>query len=145
MAGNRGRAKRARIQHDYAVRHADQIVAQTTSQCQGLQQYFQRNGTLIRNPIDTRLTDDALLQYRSHVLWVGRADNDSKRADVCFELARRCPEVPFRVVMNGGDPHLLEQLLTTKPDNVQVDTFVPLHEVERLYQNRSRAHQYLGE
>lgn len=127
------KARRQRIQHNYAIQHADEVVVQTETQLRDLEQRFRRSGTVIRNPIDTRIHDDELLQFRSHVLWVGRADQDSKRADLCFELAKSCPDIPFHVVMNGGDQTLLRKLLESKPANVQVDTYVPLDEIERLY------------
>ena len=81
------------------------------------------------------MAEDDLQTERSHVLWVGRADTDSKRADLCFELAARCPRIPFRVVINGGDPVLLKELMATKSENVQLDTSVPLDEIDRLYRS----------
>lgn len=131
--GPSGRQKRVRILHDYAIRFADQVMVQTEAQLEQLQKNYRRTGTLLRNPIDTRIHDDELLEYRSHVLWVGRADTDSKRADLCLELARQSPQTPFRMVINGGREELLKEWMETKPSNVTIDTFVPLSEVERLY------------
>ena len=131
------RELRRQQHHRFAIENADAIVVQTETQRQQLERNFGRDGTLIRNPIDTHVAEDALLHYRRHVLWVGRADQDSKRADICFELARICPEVPFHVVMNGGDAQFLQTLMAQKPDNVSVDTFVPLERIEELYATAS--------
>ncbi len=131
------KGKRQRIQHRYALLNADEIVVQTKSQLADLQNKFGRRGILIRNPIDTEIGDDDLLHFRTHVLWIGRADRDSKRADVCFELARRCPEIPFRVVINGGDEAFLKQLLSQVPNNMDVETHVPFDEIESLYKTAS--------
>ena len=137
IAGRRGKRKRDRIQHNYAIRFADELIVQTTTQREQVNEHYDREATLIRNPINIAVHEDDLLQHRSHVLWVGRADTDSKRADLCFELARQRPEVPFRVVMNGGDHSVLQTLMASKPSNVEVDTFVPLSEVEQLYRTAS--------
>lgn len=131
------KGKRQRTQHRYALLKADRIVVQTETQLADLQRRFSRQGTLIKNPIDTHIADDDLLHFRTHVLWIGRADRDSKRADVCFDLARRCPEIPFHVVMNGGDEKLLQQLLTDIPYNMDVETHVPLDKIESLYKTAS--------
>lgn len=131
----RGSAKKRREthQHHYAIRHADQIIVQTEFQQRELLARFDRESVLVRNPIDTSIAAEDLRQPRVHVLWVGRADSDSKRADICFELARHLPNVPFRIVMNDDCRQLGEQLRRDLPANVTLERQVPLEEIESRF------------
>ena len=131
-----GRNARHQANHQYAIVNADQVVVQTEHQQEMLRRHFGRDGVLIRNPIDLQ---DSIQgdRPRTHVLWVGRADTDSKRADVCFRIARQCPDVPFRVVIHGGSESLLDELLADKPPNVTVDQQVRLGEIESMFASAS--------
>lgn len=131
-----GQRARHHANHSYAIMNADQIVVQTEFQRDKLRHHFGREGVLIRNPIDLQPVHE-LDQPNTHVLWVGRADVDSKRADVCFRIARQCPDVPFRVVIHGGAPALLDRLLAERPPNVVVHQQVPFHEIESLFATAS--------
>jgi glycosyltransferase involved in cell wall biosynthesis len=92
----------------------------------------------IRNPIDTRLAPDegiVPMTERKHVLWIGRADRDCKRADLCLQLAAECPEVPFLAVMNPQDSATELQLLASRPPNVTILPRIPWRQTDRLYRH----------
>jgi len=122
--------------HHYAIRYADLIVVQTKYQKQKLLERFGRESVLIRNPIDTQIAS-GLDVTRQHVLWVGRSDRDSKRADICFSLARKCPKIPFVIVMNDSSPDVYRDLTETLPQNVTLHRHVPLNQIETLFATAS--------
>ena len=130
-----GKAKQRRRENgrEFALRHASQIVVQTEYQQTELLKNFGLPSQLIRNPIDCAISPEALQQNRKHVLWVGRADTDSKRADLCLELAKSCPDVAFRMVMNDADSNLGRKLQNDCPSNVTIEQHVPFGEIDRLY------------
>ena len=130
-----GSAKKRREiqQHHYAIRNADQIVVQTEFQQHALLVRFGRESVLVRNPIDISVTAEDVRRPRTHVLWVGRADSDSKRADICFELARQLPNIPFRIIMNDDCREVGERLRRNLPKSVTLERHVPLDEIESRF------------
>jgi glycosyltransferase involved in cell wall biosynthesis len=113
---------RHRRWHRYALDQADLIVAQTRFQQLCVADYG-RPVELVRNPIDTQLPPGERIRpidARTHVLWVGRADTNCKRADLCLQLAARCPAVPFVAVMNPHDPRTFAQLQAACPANARI-------------------------
>jgi glycosyltransferase involved in cell wall biosynthesis len=127
---------RTLARHRYAIAHADLVVAQTDRQ----RQLVASTGVpviRIRNPIDTRVSecDPQPPETRRYVLWVGRADTDCKRADLCWQLARNCPEVPFVAVMNPQSPELTESLRQSVPPNVRLIERVSWEASDALYRD----------
>jgi glycosyltransferase involved in cell wall biosynthesis len=96
---------------------------------------------LIRNPIQLRHVPcdegwfPAARRTSPYVLWVGRADRFSKRGDLCLELARRCPEQSFVVVMNRGDRSEFDELTRDLPPNVLFYERVAPDKIETLYRH----------
>lgn len=134
-----GRSKTRLIEaRDFAFQAADQIVVQNEEQYGKVFDQFGRTPVLIRNPVNLQpqlgihqLPDSVPDRF---VLWVGRADTSLKRADRCIEIARRCPEVDFVVLMNRVDEACFDQLVSDLPQNVTVIEHIPFHLVEQLYQ-----------
>jgi hypothetical protein len=120
--------------HRFAILHADLIVAQTELQ-RSCVAPLGRPVVQIRNPLDTRLPAGQPLSMmaRKYVLWVGRADTDCKRADLCWELARACPQVPFVAVMNPQAPGVTAQLKMAAPANVRLIEHVAWEASDALY------------
>ena len=90
----------------YALRHADLIVSQTKKQQSALKQWLGRDSVVI--PSCRPVADSAVQALRPsrpvgrpRILWVGRLI-ECKRAELCLDLAQRCPEVLFDIV---GDPN----------------------------------------
>jgi glycosyltransferase involved in cell wall biosynthesis len=126
---------RHRCRHHYAIERADLVVAQTQRQHDWVRQAG-RPVVLIRNPIDTSTACPiAPMANRKYVLWVGRADTNCKRADICLQLAAHCPDVPFLMVMNPQDPRAARQLRTCVPSNVKVLPRVAWPQSESLFQD----------
>ncbi len=120
--------------HRFALLHADLVVAQTELQREAVARAGQQV-VLIRNPIDTRLPAGRPLplDQRPYVLWVGRADADCKRADLCWQLAVSCPEVPLVAILNRQDDRLAKRLMSRVPPNLRVVSQVAWRDSESLY------------
>lgn len=125
---------RTHKRHRDAILSANLVVAQTLRQKQLVEDAGQ-HAVLIRNPIDTRVDHQTWkpLERRSHVLWVGRADTDCKRADLLIELARQCPQVQFCAVMNPTRPEVTKTLCEAMPENVRRIERVTWEESDSLY------------
>lgn len=116
------------------LQEADAIIAQTPEQQTMLRERFGRESTIIANPIDADEWDSGLTTpphpadtagLSRYALWIGRADAVHKRPQLCIELARLCPEIPFLLIMNPRDPRLDAELRRAAPPNVRFVTSVP--------------------
>lgn len=125
----------------WIIDHADQILCQTESQQELLQTRFQRTGDIVHNPIDMDEWDhrlDEALRAETDVpspyaLWIGRADAEHKRPEVLLDLARKCPDVPFLMVMNPRDPVIEKQIRQSAPQNVKIIDRVPFGRMPEVY------------
>jgi len=116
-----------------ALSRASAVMVQTEEQRELLERRIGREGVLIRNPIDL----ETLAPERPggpFALWVGRADSVQKRPDLCLELARGAPEIPFLMIMNRGmEQGLFEKLEASAPENVEIVERVSFTEVEGYF------------
>jgi glycosyltransferase involved in cell wall biosynthesis len=121
----------------FGLTQADHVVAQTTYQVDQLARHYGRHAALIRNPVDLSRPPRAVGSSRgAYALWIGRAgepDVIHKRPELCWALARQCPEVPVLAVLNASSPVQFAQLLADKPANVRVVQRVPYAESAELY------------
>ena len=126
----------------YALTHADAIVAQTVQQQDWLRDRFGRSSTVIANPIDLAAWDTGirtapplpeLAGLTNYALWIGRADADSKRPLLCVEIARRCPETPFVLILNPRDAEVERQVRATAPPNVHIVSRVPFAQMPAVF------------
>ena len=101
-----------------ALSTADCIVLQTEDQALILRERFGRAGVVLRNPVV--IPAEPLPAEGRYVLWIGRADLTHKRSDLLLELARRCPQIPFRAVMGSWQPGVLEAHLAKLPPNLHL-------------------------
>jgi glycosyltransferase involved in cell wall biosynthesis len=118
----------------WTIQNADDIFCQTPSQQQRLLERFQREGTVIRNPIDLDEWDrlaaepipvDLTLGLKRYALWVGRAEGVHKRPLLLLDVARKCPEVDFLMILNRRDDALEAQVRRDAPANVHIVERVP--------------------
>ena len=126
----------------FVLREADAIIAQTDRQRRLLAKRFGRLSTVVVNPFDaadwdarTPATHDpgrsaGLSRY---VLWIGRTDEFHKRPRLLFEVAHRCPEVDFLMVLEVSNPELATALAAERPPNVRVVGPVPFGEMPALF------------
>ncbi len=121
----------------HALHYADQIVVQTERQREQLHERFGRDGVLIRNPLPQPAAGAVPKELRDQpcpfVLWVGRAERANKRPELCVELARRCPHVPFVAVMNRSDNALFRELCAAAPANLRIIESVPFDQIDAYF------------
>ena len=127
----------------YTLQHAHLVVAQTPFQQSQLQQSLGIASVLIRNPIDLSTPaaggETAGINRRrdalAPILWVGRADTFSKRADLCLQLAACCPQYRFQMIMNNHDQETFDQIQRAAGPNVQIIEQVPFDQIESNFRN----------
>lgn len=122
----------------YSLRNAHAIIAQTEHQSAELRRLAGVHSVVIRNPIETCKTDDAARPGETqgaYVLWVGRSDNNSKRADLALEVASRCPMRRFVLIMNRHDGRLFEEYCRNCPGNVTIVPHVPWRRMDHFYRH----------
>ncbi len=91
--------------------------------------------TFIPNPVNTNLfhPGESPLSERRGVLWIGRADRFHKRPLMAIEIAKRCPDIPFILIVNPSDDAIRQEIINMKPPNVTLEDFVPSAEMpERM-------------
>jgi glycosyltransferase involved in cell wall biosynthesis len=93
---------RERLLYRYGLRSADLLISQTQAQQEALLRSFGHESIVLPMPIESPEGVDAaakaVIEVDSHhVLWVGRII-ETKRLELLFKVARRCPDVKFDVV-----------------------------------------------
>ena len=122
----------------YAIENADHIFVQTERQQQLLLERFDRQGEIIRNPVDISTGDPGRWPDRSTrnaILWIGRAEPYNKRPLHFLELARQCPDLPFVMIANKTDADVYNTLLRERPDNLTIIERVPHSEIWDYYRH----------
>lgn len=116
----------------FALKNANHIVVQTQSQSELLRNRFGRSADVLPNPISmaTSFGNHA----GDYVLWIGRTDTFHKQPSLCLELAKRCPKIKFLMILNNTDSQIFQNILETKPTNVDVIESVPFHEMSKYFQ-----------
>jgi glycosyltransferase involved in cell wall biosynthesis len=125
----------------YSLAHADHVVVQTARQQEQLRRLIGREATLIRSPVDLEAVPatTSCVPFSRFAMWIGRAERQSlseKRPEMCLELARRCPDIPFLAVMNPVDLGRYAELQASKPANLTMMEHVPFSEIDSYF-NRS--------
>ena len=106
---------------------ADGLICQTEWQRDRAEQLLHRESLVIPNPIDGERfrVGDSLPASRPEVLWIGRYDRHHKRPLLAVEVARLCPDVRFRFVINRGDPAVEVEFRQNCPPNVRIADYIP--------------------
>lgn len=123
------------------IKAADALVVQNPTQQRDCLAQFGRSSSIV--PSCHELADGAGADPRGYALWVGSI-KALKRPELMLELARRLPQVRFRLV-GGGDAALTAQLQAAARElpNLELAGFVPYalvdHEFDgaRLFINTS--------
>jgi glycosyltransferase involved in cell wall biosynthesis len=117
----------------YAIEEADIHCVQNERQAQILAEHYQRESTIIKNPInlDHRLQP---VSSKGDVLWVGKSDS-IKRPEIILELATRLPMLKFTLIMtfSNKDIHLQSVKKSKALPNVNICPFVPYNEIESYF------------
>lgn len=126
----------------FSLTQADAVFCQTAEQQMMLRDRFGREGVVIPNPIDLSEWDERTHQplpseytggLDRFVLWIGRAESIHKRPQVLLEIAKRCPEIPFLMVLNPRDPAVDATTRAEAPENVRIVTQVPFSLMPALF------------
>jgi glycosyltransferase involved in cell wall biosynthesis len=114
-----------------AVVSATEIVVQTAAQHRLARDRFAREARIITNPVELpSLSSEG--PNREHVLWVGKSDR-VKRPEIAVEVARLCPAIGFRLIVNRVDGPSFDQLMSEAPSNVAIVESVPPQDMARQY------------
>ncbi|MGB7324376.1 MAG: glycosyltransferase [Rubripirellula sp.] len=114
----------------FAIEQADEIVCQTDVQLERLQKLFGRKGSLIRNSLDIdRWKVERDKHARRHVLWIGRYEEFAKRIQLAIQIAKACPEIPIRMIVNPDDPTVEKRVRSSLPSNVELVDYIPFDEM----------------
>lgn len=104
-----------------AIDRAGTIVVQTRAQQRLAAERFGRKAEVIANPI--ALADDDVQGVPSvpggYALWIGKADR-VKRPELALAVARACPEVRFKLVVNPADHALFVEVQRQRPENAEI-------------------------
>ena len=126
----------------WILQEADAIVAQTPHQQTLLRERFDRDSTVIANPIDlvdwdTRGTRPLPPEFCAgldrYVLWIGRAEPLHKRPQLLLDLARLCPTADFLMILNPRDSQVERSIRAGRPSNVRIVPAVPFDLIPSLF------------
>lgn len=114
---------------------ADRIICQTRWQQQRVRELLNRESEVIPNPLDASRfpVGDPSPAGREGVLWIGRYDRHHKRPHLALEIARQCPRIPFRMVINRGDPVVEAEIRSQAPPNVQIIDYLSRDEMPAAF------------
>lgn len=112
-----------------ALDDATAIVAQTDWQAAEVARRFGGPATVVPNPVSAVRVAPV---ERRHFLWVGKS-SAPKRPDECIALARRLPDLPFRMILNRADAALDDAIRRAAPANVDIVAAVPPDQMAQQY------------
>lgn len=121
--------------HRKAFEFASAVISQTQWQHDQVMKHSTCRSVVIPNPIDLAVWGgrERDLLSGSFVLWVGRFDRFHKRPHLCLDIARACPEISFRLVINRGDPDVESEIRSSCPRNVELIDYVPRDRMPQLF------------
>lgn len=132
-----------------ALRRASLIVCQTQLQQELLRSHFAIEGVVLPNAIELepwieagqRAKKSSRTSESKKVLWIGRYDRFHKRPMLCIKIARMCPNVEFKMIINRSDPSVQDEIHRNKPANVSIVDYVPF---DQMMQTMSEADIFLS-
>lgn len=131
--------RHARLPAQYGLRHADVVIAQTREQQALMRDLHGRDCPVIPNIwVATPAGEEKASP--PEVLWAARY-LPLKRPEWALEVARRLPDIRFRLAGGAAEGHedLLDRTREAAKDlpNVEVMGFVPFVEMDKLYARAS--------
>lgn len=119
----------------YSLENATAVICQTGYQQEELMRIAGRNSTVICNLIEseqwTSIQTDRT--RRDRVLWIGRFDNFHKRPHLLIDLATKCPEIPFEMIVNSNDSAVECEIRSGIPANVRIIDYVRPEEMPQKF------------
>lgn len=118
----------------WGLRNVSAIVTQTSRQQQACLQTLGRSSTLIQSVYAHR---GAAAEQKGPVIWVGNFA-ERKRPDLFVQLARRVPNLRFKMVGTGNTEQVARiRAMAAGAENIEFTGFVPYAEVERHFDGAS--------
>lgn len=120
----------------FVIQSANNLVVQTPHQKDLARDCFQRSSVIIPNPIDLSIQrdPDRKRETRRYIAWVGKADK-VKQPEIFVELAKRLPDLEFRMVMNSGQPKIEELVMENLPKNVTRIEKISRTDIPRFFED----------
>lgn len=121
----------------YTIYHVDTLILQTEYQRALLREHFQRDGLVIRNPMD--LTQKFPPGNHSKVvLWVGKSDQ-IKRPELALDLVEEFAEYVFTLIMSFSNEKIHNDIFARAKSlpNVTILPYIPYEQVEEIYAKAS--------
>ncbi len=114
----------------FSLISADHVVVQNDRQKEAAWKHFGQDGTIILNPIDLSVqpNPERPMGERDTILWIGKADM-VKRPLLVYDIARACPDLKFKMVINPNRPEVQARLVEERPDNVEIVEMIARSEV----------------
>ncbi len=126
---------RDRMIYKYGLQNADIISVQSEKQAALLEQHYGSDSVLINMAVETPESNN-LPRKDIDVLWVNNI-RPFKRPDLMLEVARRLPDIKFRMIGGPCDGHkgLYDDISreAEKINNLEFMGFVPYHKVNQYY------------
>lgn len=122
----------------YALTAADHIYVQTEIQLKILARRFGRTSEVIKNPVQININDKNFWPSRKNrkfVLWIGRSDTFHKRPLLLVQLAKRCPDLPFVMIVNKTHTDVFETIQAEAPHNLTIIERVPHSQIWNYYRD----------
>ncbi|MBU1975884.1 MAG: glycosyltransferase family 4 protein [Nanoarchaeota archaeon] len=127
--------KISQMTFNYAVRHADYIIAQSKKQARKLNSIGIRKVRVIRSGYPP--ANDKTIQRKDQILWVSRAEK-WKRPELLVKLAKSMPEYQFLMICPGFNQYpdygmdFVAEICNTP--NIEFIDFVPFPKMDRFFQ-----------
>lgn len=109
----------------FALTRAAKVVCQSQWQLNQLRVMHSIEGTVIKSPIDILEWSPKEPVPRSGVLWVGRYDDFHKRVHLAIQIAKLCPEIHFKLIINPSNVEIEKQIRQECPHNATIIDYVP--------------------
>lgn len=131
QAGNKGLNPYGSVNENCrrALDEATAIVAQTDWQADEVALRFGRTAAVLPNPVDAA---PVAPRERRYFLWVGKSSTP-KRPDHLIEIAKRLPEIPFRMILNRAETALDDAVRRIRPPNVEIVASVEPNRMDEQY------------
>jgi glycosyltransferase involved in cell wall biosynthesis len=115
----------------------EHVVCQNKDQLHSLRKFYSGKATAIRNVVS--FNEPHQLAKQKYILWVG-SNLPRKRPMMFIELAERCPELSFKMIMSTtnqipDDSDIRNQC--SRIGNIEYIGSVPFHEIGKYFQAAS--------
>lgn len=120
----------------YCFYFADHLISQTEDQQRMLFQNHGLRSVVIRNPVEITEVppiNSSGISTRPTILWIGRTERVFKRPEVLFQIAIHLPAYRFLMILNNTNNQYFEELVRSKPDNVEIVEYVAPDEIGEVY------------